>query len=100
MAKQIKLPTNIRNDIIDFMVAVMPIVQRLSADACTLYISDGYTDTKIIKIFEQMSYWLRIMELHREQIAYERIRNEIADFMLLEELNKEIKRDKRKNPSN
>jgi len=97
--KQIKLPIKMRNDMIEFIALTIPHINRMFADSCALSISDGYTDTKIIKTFEGLRYWLRIGELELEKKAYDRLADELADYMLLEELNKEIKRGK-KNSSN
>jgi hypothetical protein len=97
--KQIKLPVKLRNDMIDFISLTIPAINRLFADSYTGYISDGFTDTKIIKTFESLRYWLRIGELELEKKAYDHLADELADFMLLEELNKGVKRGK-KNSSN
>lgn len=97
MSKQIKLPIKLRNDMIDFISAAISAVNIMFPGIYTGSISDGHTDTKIVKTFEGLRYWLRVGKLEYEKKKYDGLADELADFMLLEELNKELNSGSKKN---
>lgn len=99
MAKRIKLPSNLKYEMIDFISHMITFINADTENNCSISISDSYTDTKIVKIFEQVGFWAKVSTWQPEKKRYERLSNDLMDYLLLEELNKEIKRGKKKNTS-
>jgi len=96
MPKPRFLPSDLREDIMTFIVTHGP--QITFTYTVNVSVSTDFTDSRLLRVFEEVGYWMRqpsAFEGFKISLKdYEKISNEIADFLLLEELNKGLENAK------
>jgi hypothetical protein len=99
MAKRVKLPQELRDRMIDLISSFNNNEwARSSITFCpkvAAEISDSFPDPKIIQILEQTAFWISVGGSSDDRKILTKIQDDLADYLLLEELNKEVKRGKK-----